>query len=176
MGNQQERPNVGLAWAAGLAVGEGCFTIQVMQHRHNRLSFRPMFVLSMNDKTAVEHLAQIFKDNDLPCYLNERSNRKTVEFRVIGYKRTARVIAALLPYLTGDKRRAAEIVGRFCESRLAKAPKSPPTMHEIDLIRQIREHNGFRNHKITLGILRDYTPNFGKHVREDELEVAPKMI
>lgn len=165
MDNQQERPR-GLEFAAGVAVGEGCFTIGIRRGKGGGFHFAPAFVLSMNDLATVEELVRIFKAHGLPAYVSMRSNRKSMEIRASGYRRTLAYTTALLPYLTGDKKKAAQLVHSFIESRLSRAPKAAPTEEELDLLGELREHLGSRSHKVPLGVLRDYTPNFNKKIKK----------
>lgn len=162
MDNQQERL-AALQFAGGLATGEGSFCFNIVR---NTGVINPVFQLFMTDLETVERLMQIFEANDLPGYFYTRPAKgNSVEqygIRVHGVKRVLKVAEALLPYLVGMKRKAAEVMIGYCRHRLDVVKGYSDV--DIDFVRQMREING--NSKVNRTpihelprILRGYMPS-----------------
>jgi hypothetical protein len=153
MGNQQETHT--LEFVAGVAVADGCFGIYLRQIRKGYWLAEPRFLISMKDAETMNVVAETMKANDLPVYIRETS-KGLIEIKVVGLKRCKRATEALLPYLTGQKRRAADIVLRYCNTRLSKPHKAPLGQEEFALIAEARANNGNRAQtRLPVEILRD---------------------
>ena len=161
MDNQQER-SAALHYIGGLVTGEGCFTILVQTKRHDIAICRPIFSITMNDIETMEGLAEKLKTLDLPVHVSTPT-RGGLQIRVAGYKRLKRYTDLLIPYLTGDKKKAAIAVNGFVSSRLDKYPKAPITEDEIQYIADLDKVLGKgTNRRRAAEILRDYMSDFGK--------------
>lgn len=153
MGDQQE--TLGLEFVAGVAVADGCFGIYLRQIRKGYWLAEPRFVVSMKDAETMAVVAETMKRNGLPVYVRETS-KGLIEIKVVGLRRCKRVAEALMPYLTGQKRRAADVVLRYCNLRLEKPHKAPLQAEEFALIAEARANNGNRGQaRLPVGILRD---------------------
>jgi hypothetical protein len=153
MGNQQE--TLGLEFVAGVAVADGCFGIYLRQIRKGYWLAEPRFIVGMKDAETMAVVADILRRHDLPIYIRE-TGKGVVEIRVIGIKRCKRLTEKLLPYLTGQKRRAGEAVDEYVTLRLSKPHKAPLGAEELAIIARIREINGNRGQvRLPLEILRD---------------------
>lgn len=152
-GNQQER-SIELAFIAGLAVADGCFYLSVENPRRQKL-INPGFRLAMNDHESIEIAVSMLQTQGLPAYVT--TSRKGKVISVKGMKRTKRFTEALLPYLTGDKRRSAELVLEYIKIRGSKSPKEPYGEDEISCVERIRLNNSAKKGKTTnsVDILRD---------------------
>ncbi len=152
-GNQQER-SVELAFIAGLAVADGCFYLSVENPRKQKLVC-PGFRLAMNDHESIEIAAAMLNELGLPFYISHTRNQKVIDVK--GLKRIVRFTEALLPYLTGTKKRSAEIVLEYAAERGSKSPKEPYGEIEISCVERIRLNNSAKKGKTTNSpdILRD---------------------
>jgi hypothetical protein len=163
--NQQERL-VSLDYVAGLITGEGCFCFNIVRNKGRGL-INPVFQMFMCDKDTIDVTWATLQHFGLPGYYQERPKhavRNQYGLRVHGVKRLKRYCETFVPRLTGDKRRAAEIVGEFCNYRLSLHPKAGYSPVDVEYVRQLREVNG--NSKVNRTsledlprILRDYMPN-----------------
>lgn len=146
MGNQQERPP-SLEWAAGLIVGEGSYGFAVHRVRHDKYRITPVFTLGMLDGECVDRLCSILEHHGLPVYrILRKSGMHTV--RVSGVKRLKRYCDVLNPLLDGQKKRAAELVSAYVESRLRQESHAPFSDEEIALVNESRKLNGGRGQKV----------------------------
>lgn len=154
--NQQERP-VGLEYVAGLITGEGCFYLAVQRikgrgadpraNRSRGFRITPGFRLFMQDKETIEVIAATCKNHGLPVYIYERINkngtgRSEYGIHATGLKRAHRYTQAFIPLLTGQKKRAAVVLQRFIESRLAGSLKDGYTDEQVALVEELRSVNG----------------------------------
>jgi hypothetical protein len=156
-GNQQGRP-LGLEFVAGIAVGEGCFYISVSKVKStknkNGMVVTPGFRLFMDDWETIDIAAEILASNGLPVYVN--SNRRGKGIHVTGLRRMSRYTETLIPFLTGQKLRAAILIQRFCASRLAKNQREPYGEDELAIIEAVRANNAIKGKaRNPIGTLRD---------------------
>ena len=156
MGDQQERSD--LAFAAGLITGEGTFTIGLLRTGKNARA-TPIFSITMKDRATMLYLYDILLDNGLSAHFSQKK-KELFHIKATGLKRVQKYCEIFLPYLVGGKKKSAELVLEFIESRLSKPPNSGFTAYEIDLVDQLRKHHGSRHPNILpiSEILRDYTP------------------
>ncbi len=153
MANQQER-TAELHFIAGLATGEGCFFLAVNKvrgrggkERENASAgyrITPGFRLFMKDHETIHYAADVLRSHGLPVYLYNRKDGM-LGLHAMGMKRTKRYVDTLLPFLTGKKKSAAEIVGKFIESREAKPNGSNYDETELELVTELRAVNGNTN-------------------------------
>lgn len=141
-GNQQESQK---AYVAGLITGEGCFCFGVDHFRGN-LRIKPIFQIKMADLETMQHVIDYFKSNDLPLHVRE--DGPFIRVRSDGLKRNKRVIEHFLPYLTGTKLRAAQVVLKYIHSRENNPSQiAPYSDAEKEMVRELRSINGVRNGK-----------------------------
>ena len=156
MENPQERL-VSKEFVAGLIVGEGWFGLTVQKTPRLKMKYgftiRPRFALQMNDTETMEMVIASMKAWDLPVWVEK--TRKGTRIAVGGMKRTKRIAEFFIPLLTGEKRKAAEIVKEFAELRLSKPQNAPYGEDEFHLVERIRGVNFQRFPVISTGELRD---------------------
>lgn len=153
--NQQERSILSLDFIAGLITGEGSYFIGARRQR-DYISLYPGFSMRMNDVDTIERVIESFKAHELPIYRNPAVYHRCVSVSVIGHAQMRRHLEAMLPLLSGNKQRAAQIVSDFLDRRLAH-PNKRYTSEDIDLVEQLREINGPSRMRLPIEILRDYT-------------------
>jgi hypothetical protein len=132
------------SYLGGLITGEGCFCFSVTRRRR-RLYISPIFAMFMTDRDTVDFAADSLEKLGLPVYRQERpraTGRGQCGINIGGLKRCKRYCETLIPYLTGQKRRAAELVLEFIVSREGKIKGAPYSESELDLVRNLREVNG----------------------------------
>lgn len=132
MDNQQVT-QVELAWLAGFIDGDGCLAIYKQNDRKTR-RIDNTFYVSLSITNCEEEL--ILKSRDIIRKLGvntyiRSSNRKGVKRDVYELKTKrmvslSRVLPSLIPYLTGSKKKRAELVVEFCESRINQKPEDMP--------------------------------------------------
>jgi hypothetical protein len=161
-----------LQYVAGLIAGEGTFCLGVMRVANRRGGARitPIFGIYMTDEDTIGQVADSLREHGLPVYYQERlkagskgNPRKHVGIHASGIKRVKRYCDTFVPLLTGQKRRAAELVQEFCDSRLA-TPRggtrgNPPyTERQIQIVEELRTVNSVGNgRKNPVEILRGHT-------------------
>jgi hypothetical protein len=145
LGNQQESAVADLQWLGGIFDGEGSFSIVFNQRTETATS---MIRLTNSSDVMIAEVARILREHEMPFHLQRRApqgggTRDIWHLSINGAKRSRRVLPLLMPYLRA-KRAEAEIVWRWVESRLNKAPGSPYTTEEIDWFAELRMLHGYR--------------------------------
>jgi len=132
------------SYLGGLVTGEGCFCFAVGQTKAQNTRITPIFALFMSDRETVMYAADLLRGLGLPVHMNERpkAGRGQVGIHINGFKRVGRYCEALMPYLTGQKKQAAQLVLAFIKSREEQPLRAPYTPHELGLVRQLRIVNG----------------------------------
>lgn len=154
--NQQERL-LDCAWLAGLAEGEGNFSL-VMGSKNRIFS---KFNLINTDMELIEETCKAMHRLGVGHYVALRrggcdNNPKHADAKVVvvvGYKRMATLIDALLPYMRGKKREVATLVREYISYRMSKSIRAAYTSVEFDYVSRVRA----LNKKGPKGIPRDYT-------------------
>lgn len=162
MDNQQER----LAHVGGLITGEGCFSLNVVRANKRGAVISPTFSLFMTDKESVETAYLWLREAGIPCYMETRKKsgnyRDQYGIRAGGVKRCKRFCEGVIPYLMGEKRKAAENLLAFINHRMSGDCHMGYSPIDIDFLKRQREINAGYSHRYPIdqlaGILRDYTP------------------
>ena len=172
MGNQQERL-LSLDWAAGLIQGEAHFGFLTWQRRKDSMVFFPVFQISMKDEWAINRLKDILVENGIPVTIPRApSLQKAGMYRIIirGHGRLTRLLEVMMPRLGGDKKKSAQFVQDFLESRTGKPKASPYSPSEVALVIASREFNQPRtaSHKDPLRALKNPKRGPKSRVRSSE--------
>jgi hypothetical protein len=132
------------SYLGGLVTGEGCFCFAVQTIRGNKLRITPIFAMFMNDRDTIDAAAEGFTELGLPVYRQERPKAGIGQhgISINGLKRNRRICETLIPYLTGQKRKAAELMLAFINSRESQTKGAPYTEAELDIVRELRGVNG----------------------------------
>lgn len=156
--NQQERSILTPEFLAGLIVGEGSYFIGVRRQKNKAgyyVTMYPGFGLRMNDLETVAAICASFQEYGL-YYYNNTAYKGCEGVTVIGLKQMREHLDFFLPLLYGKKLRAAEIVSKFTDSRIAN-PRERFTDYDVDLLEELREVNGPTRGRMPIEILRDCT-------------------
>lgn len=129
MDNQQERS---LAWLAGIIDGEGSISFGVNFRPNGNVVIIPFICISNSDAGILDEAERILRDlmtarrlgvlylhrlkMSRPNGKSFTSTKITTNLRVNG-NATRSILAAVLPYLRSEKRRNAETVLKYLESR-----------------------------------------------------------
>jgi hypothetical protein len=143
MDNQQERL-LSLDWAAGLIQGEGHFGFLVWQRRADNMCFFTVFQISMKDEWAINKLKTILEENGIPVTIPRApSLQKAGMYRIQirGAGRLLRLLDLMMPRLGGDKKKSAQFVLDFLNSRAGKPRSAPYCPYEVSLVVASREFN-----------------------------------
>lgn len=148
---------MGLDYLAGLICGEGsfCLAVQRVAARKGALRITPIFAMFMSDRDTVEIAADSLRHHGLSVYVQERpkAGRGQVGIHANGMMRVKRYCETFIPLMTGQKRKAAELVLEFIDSRLAPheyvGKGRPYTEKELQIVRDLRMVNGNTNGKKT---------------------------
>jgi len=154
MGNQQERS---LAWLAGILDGEGSVSVQVYTLPDGRVRLTP-FVSIVNSDVGIltgcrEVLAEIgvvYRDCKKPNTIGEFNGSLLCQnIRIDGQKPVQKLIRAVVPYLRSVKRRNAETILQYLDSRAerwldrdekGRIRRVGYSRAEIELIASVRSH------------------------------------
>jgi len=149
MGNPQERLQ-DICWLAGLTDGDGCIAVQKQSNNGNG-QLVPELTISTTCKVTRDHLDTLFDRIEVGRHWTERTvtnqpNWKTRwVLQVRGMKRMKPLLMLLLPHLV-TKRREAELLLQFIESRLDAPMTRGYTPEQLGAIAEIkalkRERNG----------------------------------
>jgi hypothetical protein len=134
------------SYLGGLVTGEGCFCLSVQRvaARKGRLRITPVFAMFMSDPDTIAFAADALREIGLPVYLQDRPKAGVgqIGITVNGLQRVKRYCEVLIPVLTGQKLRAAEVMLDFIRSREAQPKGAPYTEAELEIVRILRDVNG----------------------------------
>lgn len=154
MGNQQERS---LAWLAGILDGEGSVSVQVYTLPDGRVRLTPFVSIVNSDVGILEGCREILSEIGVK-YRDCRKPMTEGEFagslvcsniRVDGQKPVKALLEKVAPYLRSVKRRNAEVILAYLESRERRGLQRDERGHirrveysraEIELIASVRSH------------------------------------
>ncbi len=123
--NQQENL---LWWLGGIIDGEGCITINHHRlHLHTSketLLFSPTIIIVNTNKVLIDKCQEILQTINIPFYVSFRpssnpNHKEKWAIVITGIKRCVRALNILSQYLIA-KKEEADLVKKFCESRLAQ--------------------------------------------------------
>ena len=120
--NQQRRLNSRLGWLGGIIDGEGMITVI---KRTNGYSFFPRISIANSDKKIINEAVDIFKELNLPYYIQSKSYkvgkevRKKYELLVNGLIRCSQVLPHIIPFLVSKKERAKKLLS-WCKYRISR--------------------------------------------------------
>lgn len=160
MGNPQERS---LAWFTGIIEGEGSISVQVYTLPDGRVRLTPYVSIINTDRVILDECDRIFKlllENETSKARYCGHSRKQYDYCFQGRKlcyalradgnACGAVLKAILPYMVGEKRRNAEVVLQYIESRKhglllrdtkGRLQRQGYTRQEIELVSSIRSHS-----------------------------------
>lgn len=157
LGNQQGRLEMTLSldYLAGLIAGEGSFCLAVHRRKDRNEGLNaqiyPIFSMFMADRDTIEQAADSLKAHGLPVYVAERpkAGRGQIGIHISGMKRCRRYCETFIPLMTGQKRRAAELVLEFIQDRdaafAAQGKTVPYTDKQKKIVETLRAVNGNTN-------------------------------
>lgn len=145
MDNQQRKLELRLAWLGGFWDGEGYITVAYRQpeRRCRRVQINPMFGVVNTNPAVMDEVAAVLTAVGIPHHrssrIDKRPNCKPLHKIVTtGFKRCARSLPILIPYLVG-KREQAEKLLHLCQQRLAVSNKTPYSPECVALAAELRE-------------------------------------
>jgi hypothetical protein len=157
MGNQQERS---LAWLAGILEGEGSIGFQVYTMPDKRVRITPYFAVVNSDMKIIAEVCRVFDTLGVK-WRDCNKKRSTIAggsfagskfvscIRVDGQKPCRILAESLYQYMVGEKRKNAEAIVSFLESRAARGLERNEKGHcrrveysvkEIEIISAVRSH------------------------------------
>jgi len=182
MRNQQETMDISeadIGWLAGIIDGEGSVSLAFGFVRNGRLNnMSPRVEIGNTDKELVEKFVRLVKALGGGIYMSlkkESNQSKLVKAKkgrgfkplyyakAVGFLRTKKILDAVLPHLTGEKRHRAKLIMKFIDSRLKKNPKAtggryaPYDAEDITIAIEIAKTMKTKFMPILDGILRDCT-------------------
>lgn len=139
--DDQQGKDAAVWWLGGFIDGEGSFFFNKQRNRVSPAGhiWSPKFKVVGTDWPTLERVCAIFDEQGWPRYVEERKRPVHRDFwtvSVYGPKRMQRFCSAIIPYLH-TKRSEAELLLRYCESRLSRPyesnPVRPPAYNEYEL-------------------------------------------
>jgi intein/homing endonuclease len=140
--NQQESLRYELSWLGGFIDGDGC--ISVTRRGKKTESYNPRIsMVNTNDK-IIEEVIRILKNLNLPYYVHKRKSNKRwkakTEIVIAGYKRCARALPYLIPYVHG-KQEQAKLMSELIQSRFSKKHGEAYSSYELSICYKITSLN-----------------------------------
>jgi len=123
-----------IAWLAGFIDGDGYIGIvKNNNYKTQRIDngATAMMHISNCDEKIILKARDIMRKLGLNPYIRsynakKRGNRDHYRVQVKHMRKMIKLLTPLLPYLSGDKQKRAELVLEFCESRLNQEPSPMP--------------------------------------------------
>jgi hypothetical protein len=148
MDNQQERS---LTWLAAVIECEGSISCQVYTLPDGRVRVTPFVCVVNSDQCILKEAAKIF---DLLGVKWRKCRHKGINvpvsiYRCDGLKPVKVLLEAILPYMIGEKRKNAENILEYIQSRAIRGIKRNKLGHihrveyskrEIELVTEFRTH------------------------------------
>ena len=135
-----------LAWLAGLADGEACFTLRIHKFSHHSgLNIDPYFSLSMKTGEWVRVVSEILLKHGVKFRTRQRKGQ--TEIQVAGLTNTSKLITMLLPYSVVKKPLMEKLLQLKPRPRRNRfVPPDPASVREIaTLVDFVREFNRRKN-------------------------------
>jgi hypothetical protein len=154
MGNQQERL---FSWFAGILDGEGSISVQAYTKPDGDIRLTPFVLVVNTDVGILEGCDEALKAIGVvpnswrkpsPAWQNTAS-LPCMSVRADGAKKVRPILEAVMPYLRSVKRRNAETILQYLDSRKERGLKRDKLGHiqrvayshaEIELISSVRSH------------------------------------
>ncbi len=162
MDNQQRSLELRLAWLGGIIDGEGTISFaSKFSHssRQNNYHFRPYVSITNSDMTMVEEIKSILDEIGCGYYIRSAGNpskrkenwKEYTQVYAEGMRRLHRLLPILIPYLV-SKRRQAEAVLQYIESRFTGEHKEPVRDDQLQLVLRVKQlnHRGVLNRPETV--------------------------
>lgn len=169
--NQQERPILSPDFLAGLITGEGSYFIGIRRYR-GYITLYPGFSMRMNDIDTISAVEQSLNSYGLSVYRNKAVYHRCVNLSTIGIAPMRKHLDFFIPLLSGNKKRAAEVVSEFTNLRESNRNRRY-TLEEVECVEKLREINGPSRGRLPIGILRDYT--LRPHARQGVDKIGGKI-
>lgn len=149
------------ALSSGLIIGEGCFNLQKSYSQpggkgtKKYLCIYPRLAVVNCDKPILEFLADSFggKIEPKPLWIKDKPNASDC-YKITWYgPKILEIIKKIKPYLIGKKRKSAEIMERYIESRIDAVSKfgtryAHYTEDQLNLVKQLADINKRGRNKI----------------------------
>lgn len=157
--DNQQATSFELGWLVGILDGEGAIGI-TRRNRATSINLKPYIQMANCDKSIIDRYCSILKKLNIPHYISYQKPRGRVkecwQVGIAGLKRTLKLLPLVQDSLTGVKRRKANLVREYCESRLSDWHAAPLTERQIGIFEKVSELNS-RGTKRKPASLRDYT-------------------
>lgn len=162
MGNQQRSLEIRLSWLGGILDGEGTISFASKfspTSRQTNYHFRPQITVTNSDPRMIEEIVSILKEVNCAYYIKSAGNpnkrkanwKEYTEVHFEGMKRLHKFLPVIIPYLV-SKRRQAELLLQYIESRFAGEHKAPVSDEQAAIVLQVKQlnHRGVLNRPETL--------------------------
>jgi hypothetical protein len=152
--NQQERliDTVDLGWLVGFLESEGTFTISRHNKRKNgKYNLHPYVQATNSDIALINKAARAAKQLGVNFYIYHKKNTYYHIIHCGGYKRLARLLPQIIPYMAGEKRKKAEIILEYVNRRKhlpRGTPYSEQDLSDFELIKELNTKPKHRKKKI----------------------------
>lgn len=160
LGNQQRR----FGWFGGIVDGEGYLCIvKTQETRRKNPKYVPRFGIVNTDEKLIEAVMMILKETRVGFNRSDRPAtkkwKKTMRIVVSGMKRCKKFLEVFGPYIYAKADRV-ELLKEFCDLRLSRPQRFPPTERELQIYNSLRVRNS-RIHPIRSTITRATSSSVG---------------
>ncbi len=129
MGNQQETLTLtDVAWLAGLIDGDGYIVLSRQKRRRGRVQYEPKVGICNTSHDLIEKAASVLAAMGVGHYVQTRNPKKRLprsDLIVSGFKRCAKLLTYITPYLHSYKHDRALLILAFIEHR-SHLPRAAP--------------------------------------------------
>ena len=144
MNNIGQSAGKNLEWLAGFLEGDG--SIGLGKHNQTsckRIIYSPYIRFSNTDALLIENCYKILDELDLQYWISAKQTKNGTawDLSVKGFKRCKKVLPLLIPYLVGKKKKRAELVLEWIESREKTGNHKTYTQRELEIYTIIKELN-----------------------------------
>jgi len=126
---------------AGITLGEGSFHIQKhIQNKAKDITYQPCISISNTEKEILEFCPKEIGGALFTNRLKTDKHKESYFLLINGFQNIIDVTEKIYPFLIGKKKKSAELIIKFCQSRI-KLGRIKYTQEEIKIIEELKEIN-----------------------------------
>lgn len=155
--NQQVRLLFNISWLVGLFEGEGCVGI-CNNYSNNYRVHTPRISITNSDPKIINACVHILKSLNLAFHIGKKTRQKEQRVcwnvTIMGHKRVKRFLELVIPFMLGEKKKQAEIILEFTNSRINNISNSNKKAYiekELEMLEELKriKSNNLNDHTST---------------------------
>jgi intein/homing endonuclease len=128
-----------LAWLAGFLEGDGSFTLSKWNRKNGKFIISPKVSCTNTDHTLIEEIHKVLKQFKIGHYISSKNtiNGTAKTINIKGFKRVAKFLPIIIPYLRGKKKIQAQLMLIWIFSRKLTGNNNTYTENELKIYEEV---------------------------------------